>query len=366
MNKHQGMDKIMQERVEKFSQLFMNINFDSMPIGLYNGKMGLCIYFYELAHLTSKKKYNVFAEKLLEDVIKNIYENTTVDTENGLTGICMAINYLLDKGYVKGNPNYVLKDLDDKIIKSLLFSRIFEHEKKPNLSILNSLLGNIVYLTIRLQNTKLNNNERNTMQNVIIENINKIESLEVEKFTEPTFFSTTEYFTPLYLQSLQRIYQLNFYDYKIEKIVEGISSHILYQYPVNKANRMLICQTMNEAAAIFKNIKGWDEHIEALRQHLDIPQIIHEFRNKNMAFSNGLCGFYYLLKKTGRGNGYKDLFLNKISNSDIWDLLSEDKDILKAPIGLYDGISGVILTYLHILYNSDCDMFFDKVISQYV
>ena len=316
--------------------------------------------------MTSEKKYSVFAEKLLDDVVNNVAENITIDHEKGLTGISLAINYLLVKGYAKGNPNSVLKNFDDKIIKSLLFNGVFEYSKKVNLSPINLRIGNLIYLAIRLQNTGLNKYERHIMQGVTIENINRIESLDTEKFTEPVFFSMTEYITPLYLKLLQQVYQLHFYDYKIEKIVEGLSSHILYRYPLNKANRMLLCSAMNETASVFGNIKGWNEHIEILRQHLDIPQIIHEFRNKNMAFSNGLCGFYYLLRKTGHGNEYNDLFLNKISNSDIWNQLPENEDTLTTSIGLYDGLSGVILTYLHILHNSNTEMFFDKVISQYI
>jgi len=360
MNKHQGIDKMMQERIEKFNQLVMNLDFKNTPAGLYNGKMGLCIYFYELAYMTSEKKYSVFAEKLLNDIVPNIAENIAIDMETGLTGICIAINYLLDKGYVSGNPNSVLKNFDDKILRSLLFNRTFENDKNMNLSI------TLLYLSSRLQHTGLNKDERRIMQDVIIENINRIESSDTEKFTEPTFFSSTGYFTPIYLKLLQQIYKLHFYDYKIERIVKEISSHILYRYPLNKANRLLLCSEMNEIEMIFENIKGWNEHIGVLQQNLNIPQIIHEFRNKNMAFFNGLCGFYYLLRKTGHGNEYNDLFLDKISSSDIWDQLYENDNALYLPTGLYGGISGVILTYMHIFYNSGYVIFFDKVISQYV
>jgi len=42
----------MQEHIEQFNQMVMNINLSQLPVGLYHGKMGLCIYFYELAALT--------------------------------------------------------------------------------------------------------------------------------------------------------------------------------------------------------------------------------------------------------------------------------------------------------------------------
>jgi len=123
---------------------------------------------------------------------------------------------------------------------------------------------------------------------------------------------------------------------------------------------------MKEMNSDFRNIKGWAEHIELLQQHLNIPQIINEFQNKNISFFNGLCGFYYLLRKIGKSNEYKDLILSKIQNSNSWDELLENKDEFKESIGLYKGLPGVILTYLHILHNSDSAMFFDSVISQSV
>lgn len=355
----------MQERIEKFNRMVINSDLKKIPIGLYNGKMGLCIYFYEIAHLTSEKKYSVFAEKLLDDITNNVGENNAIDLENGLTGIGLAINYLLNKKYATGNPNYVLKDFDDKIIQSFLFNQIFS-DNTLNFSMIGRLLKNLEYLAIRLQNSRLNKEERSIMQSVIIENINKIESSEIDKFTEPVFFSVTEYFTPLYLQLLQRIYQLHFYDFKIEKIVEGLSAPILYRYPLNKANRLALYSAMNETAATFRNLTGWNEHLELLRRHLDIPTIIYEFRNKNLSFFNGLCGFYYLLRKIGKSNEYNNLILNKISSSDVWNQLPENEDASKAPIGLYSGLSGVILTYLHILYNNDSKIFFDDVINFYV
>jgi len=354
----------MQERIEKFNQMLMDIDRKRIPVGLYHGEMGLCIYFYEVARLTSEKKYSDFADRLLDDVINSVDENSAIEIENGLTGICMGINYLLEKGYTKGNPNHVLKNFDDKIMKTLLFNLIYE--KNMTLPAIHILTGKLIYLAVRLQNIKLSKDERWIMQNLIIENINKIESCEIEKFTEPVFFSLADYFTPLYLRLLQQISQLHFYDYKIEKIVEGLSAPLLYRYPLNKANRLLLCSAMNDVAATFSGIKGWKEHIEVLQHRLDIPSVVHEFRNKNIAFFNGLCGLYYLLRKTGMGNEYNDLFLSKITRSDIWDQALASDDALQSSISLYGGLPGVILTYLHILHPNDPVVFFDHVIGQYV
>ena len=350
----------MQEHIEKFNQIAINVDHNNLPVGLYHGKMGLCIYFYEFARLTSEKKYRIIADKIFDDTVNSVTEHIEIDSSNGLTGICMAVDFLIESGYIKGNPDHILKNYDDKIIQSLLFNRMLD--ANPSLDTIKIVMGNLAYCTTRLQNTKLPNNERIIIQGAIIEVINKIESLAVDKFTEPPAFSLTAYFIPLYLQLLKRLYLLNFYNYKIVKIIDDMSPQILSLYPLNKANRLLLCSAMSEINAIAGNIAGWDRHIELLKQDIDIHQIIHEFRNKDLTFNKGLCGFYYLLRKTGIKEEYNDLFINRIENSDIWvHFLEKDSAYIK-PFSLYDGVPGVILTYLHILNRSNTMMFFDKVI----
>ena len=322
------------------------------------------VQFYELACLTAEKKYRTIAGKMLDDIVDRITENTAIDTASGLTGICMAVNFLIDSGNMEGNANYMLKSYEDKIIQSLLVDRILD--SNPTLSMLKKVMGSLSYFTTRLQNTKLSDNERYIMQGIIIEIINKIESLELDKFTEPSSFSVISYFTPFYLQLLKSIYQLNFYNYKIEKILDDLSPRILYMYPSNKANRLSLYLAMKEINAIVGGIAGWDKQIELLQQDLDIHQIINEFRNKNMAFNQGLCGFYYLLRKTEPNKDYTDLLIHRIAHSDIWDHYFINDNAYMQPFSLYHGAPGVILTYLHMVTKSNSVMFLDKVIGQYV
>ena len=354
----------MHERIETFNQMAMNVDSSQLPIGLYHGKMGLCIYFYELASLTSGEKYRRVANKILDDIVNRVTDKIEIDPSGGLTGICMAIHFLLDSGYMEGNPNHMLKSYDDKIIQSLLFHHLLDYN--PDLDRIRTVLGSLMYLTTRLRNAGISNNERQIMQGVIINLINKVESLAIEKFTEPSSFSVTTYFIPFYLQLLKRIYLLDFYNYKIKKIVDGLSPHILGLYPLNKANRLSLCAAMNELNAIAGSITGWDRHIALLQQDLDTHQIIHEFRNKNISFYKGLCGFYYLLRKTGIHKEYNDLFIHKIADSDSWDHFLKNDSAYIPPFSLYNGAPGVILTYLHLLTRSNVVMFFDKAIRQYV
>ena len=122
----------------------------------------------------------------------------------------------------------------------------------------------------------------------------------------------------------------------------------------------MLAYEMNEIKSTVGNFTGWADHIELLQQNLDILQIINSFRNKHVFFSNGLCGFYFFLRKIGRGMEYHDLLLRKIADSEIW----EYDHILKTPLNFFGGLSGLILTYHHILNNND-STFLDYAIMHY-
>ena len=97
-------DKKMQERIENYNQMAINMDFSHLSFGLYDGKMGLCIHFYELAELTLEDKYRTVANKLFIDIANQITDKLEIDPSNGLTGICMAVNYLIESGYIEGSP----------------------------------------------------------------------------------------------------------------------------------------------------------------------------------------------------------------------------------------------------------------------
>jgi hypothetical protein len=356
-------DNKMQKRIEQYNQMAMKVDSSQFPVGLYEGKMGLCIYFYEVAGLTSERKYRMIANKLFDDVVNRVTDKIEIDPSSGLTGICMAVNYLIESGHIKGSPNQILKNYDDKIIQSLLFNRLLDFN--PDLDRVRMVSGCLMYLITRLKNDGLSANEREIMQGVVIEMINKIESLHFDKLIEPVDFSITDYFAPLYLKLLQRMYQLGFYNYKIERIIDGLTPHILCRYPLNKTNRFSLCMAMKDLNAIAGGIAGWDKHIELLQRDLVIHQVINEFRNKNITFNKGLCGFYYLLRKTGVDRTYDELFVHKITTSDFWDNSFEKGNPYAQPFSLYNGAPGVILTYLHIMNQSCPVMFFDKAMGQY-
>ena len=99
--------------------LILNASFID-NLGLMNGKMGICIFFYHLALKTKSKIYEEFAGELLDEIYDEISIHTPLDFENGLTGIGWGIEYLVQNGFVDVNTNDTLSEIDNMVLKGIL------------------------------------------------------------------------------------------------------------------------------------------------------------------------------------------------------------------------------------------------------
>ncbi|WP_165042857.1 lanthionine synthetase LanC family protein [Dysgonomonas sp. ZJ709] len=89
-------------------------------IGLLDGKMGIAIFLFNYARISHKQIYNSYAEELLEQVFDSLqFQNISLDMVSGLSGIGWGINYLLKNEFVEGDPNEILNDLDERILRYL-------------------------------------------------------------------------------------------------------------------------------------------------------------------------------------------------------------------------------------------------------
>lgn len=85
--------------------------------GLLNGKMGISIFFFHLARKTGNSVYEDHAGELLEQVLKQIHGNSSVDFSSGLAGIGWGVEYLLYNGYIESNEDKILEELDSAIFQ---------------------------------------------------------------------------------------------------------------------------------------------------------------------------------------------------------------------------------------------------------
>ena len=340
--------KLMNECIDRFNRYVLSQNMDNMPIGLFHGKMGVSIYLFHQARLTKDIKYEKFAKKILDSIYDQININSNIDLENGLIGVCLGINYLLDKEFLKGNVNNVLADLDDIIYKNFIALLATVNEHNSNY-IFKSFWEYILYFSIRLENRKLNNNLRYIYENVVITTINQIEEMGhmSDKFSEPTSFSINGYFIPNYMFILSQVYKLDFYNYKIDKILDEMSDKVLSTYPLLQSSKLLLIAGMKKILRS-NSLPKWEEHVKLLETKIDTQNLINEeFSNKEIYIHSGISGLYFVLNKFFESDAIKsDELRNKIVSSNHWDLFLKNGYLSSFnSIGLVSGLGGAILIY---------------------
>lgn len=347
------MHEIMKKRIEQFNQFVMSQDIEKLPIGLFCGKMGLCIYFYHQEQIKKNKRYGKFADKLLNSIFKQINIKTLISLEDGLIGVGLGLNYLIDNGFQRGNVNHILPELDDKVYKTAWFDLL--NGVSGSTETLKSIFEVALYFTIRLQNNKLNGSSRFLYEAIVIKAINYIETNAYysDRYVEPLFYSLNEYFISNYLFLLGKVYRLGFYNYKIDKIVDEIYTKIYGLYPLLQSNRLQLATTLGYLNDELLR-PSIDECLARLRREINYEQFIQsEFRNQNLLLVNGLCGMYLIQNVLFENEELpKELVVDKLVRSKLWDDVSDNKVKQNATTGLFTGLAGVILIYQHIIKNN--------------
>ena len=86
-------------------------------LGLFHGKMGIALFFSELAHTSQNSAYEDLASNLLSEIYEEIHYDLPVNLENGLCGIGLGMEYLVQHGLMEGNTDEILFDIDQKVME---------------------------------------------------------------------------------------------------------------------------------------------------------------------------------------------------------------------------------------------------------
>jgi hypothetical protein len=86
-------------------------------LGLFRGKMGIVVFFFHYSRHTNDSLYEEFAENLLNETFEEIHNQLPIDFENGYLGIGWAIEYLAQQGFIEGDTNEILEEIDKKVME---------------------------------------------------------------------------------------------------------------------------------------------------------------------------------------------------------------------------------------------------------
>jgi hypothetical protein len=324
------------------NKLISLVKEENLPLGLSSGGMGIVIYFYNLSNINNNRNYTIIGKELLNDIINKVSLKMPLNIENGLIGIGLGVNYLFDKGFIQGNVNHILQDIDNYVFKNLCYSKYYS-----SLST-NTLVDILLYLTVRYNTRNDIKEEKIILRELVILLINNLyEKIDVIFFEESIPYSL-ESPMPWLLFILSRVYTLNICNIKITQILEELSPKILSILPFLQANRLLLLWGIKNTVKVF-NSREWKYHADILYKNLDIKSMINiEFKDKNIFPNTGLTSIFYVLNDLNNLfpiqniNLYNKIIIERILNSSVW-VDMRDESFFKAKMSLLNGYCGASL-----------------------
>lgn len=86
-------------------------------IGLWNGKTGMSLFFFLLSRHSGNRWYEEFAGELLDDVCSSLSQQCPVTFADGLCGIGWAIEFLKKEGFIEGDTDDILEEVDKQVME---------------------------------------------------------------------------------------------------------------------------------------------------------------------------------------------------------------------------------------------------------
>ena len=311
----------IQKRIERIINALI-INSTALDnIGLMNGKMGIAVFFYHLFRKESNLPYKEFADLLIDEVTQGINEGMPLNFENGLSGICWGMEYLIQNSYIERDSIKILAEADRWI-----------YEKQHNLfnqsfNILDGLGGYIAYLVIRLkslENDKVQNHF--LFKDNIIKCVHDLEhrTKKINEFIEePEKFDLTWNY-PLFLLLLKKIYELDVYNYKAIQLLKGYLSPLSKGYtPKLQLNRWHLAVALYKIEDILpltgqeKEIKKWVGNLKFEPDKLRLPK-------NNIFLKEGLAGIAFIFDNLFRYT--KQVRFKEMANKIFMEIFSQKEE----------------------------------------
>lgn len=136
----------MENRKDLFGKAlsFLTLNCCFVPdLGLFHGKMGYVLFFACYGYHSKNVLYENLADELLDEIYEELHSDIPINLEDGLCGIGWGIEFLVQNGYMVGNTDEILEDIDKRIME-------YDVHRMSNLSLRHGLAGIVFYVIARL------------------------------------------------------------------------------------------------------------------------------------------------------------------------------------------------------------------------
>ena len=112
-------------------------------IGLFYGKMGRCLFFFDYSRVTELRAFEELAGELLDEVVESVCLGMPVGLSFGWCGIGWGVEYLVRKGFVEDDDNEGRNKIDEKVME-------YDVRRLGDYSLATGLEGISWYVLLRL------------------------------------------------------------------------------------------------------------------------------------------------------------------------------------------------------------------------
>lgn len=335
---------IMNEIILEYNEWLVKQNIYSMSNGLLNGRMGLCLYWYQQSREFSNALYEKKASHILDEVIRNIGNCTGASFEDGLVGILMSINYLIDEKYIDGNAKTIFTDVNDKLFQYAYFRGI--DPVKENDSNYLHLIWVCIYFSKSIRSNALSKENTDIIKRFLIEGINTLEKAirDNSVLLKPTtVFRPFSYLLPHLLYFIKEMYAIDVYTYKLDMFCLELSKKLQYNIPIDYGNRFMLytsIKKLTKEAGVLP--RGFQDVEKFLFYIIKENNLLQEFRCFDLNLRQGLSGLLFYVYDTIN----TPYLLNSLEKKIKEYVYNNSKRWMDAKnYNLGDSMTGVIYTY---------------------
>lgn len=108
---------MISETIKNISDQALLNSVTNKDVSLFNGKMGMSCFFFQLSRYTGNHWYEDFAGELLDDVCYNLTNKQPITFSEGLCGIGWGIEYLKANNFIEGDTDEILTEVDLQVME---------------------------------------------------------------------------------------------------------------------------------------------------------------------------------------------------------------------------------------------------------
>lgn len=132
--------------------------------GLFNGQMGMSIFFFYYSRHTNNSIYANFAGELLDNVCANLSYNTPITFVDGLCGIGWGIELLKKNKFIEADTDSILLEVDEKIMERDVL-------RVKDYSLETGLKGILAFVQSRLHSERTKENKHIPFDTLYLSNL---------------------------------------------------------------------------------------------------------------------------------------------------------------------------------------------------